>query len=187
MPDLKTLLERESDRAQFSVDALDATLSRVRRRQRHRRFAAGVAGLAAFVPATVLAVWLGLSARHPAPARSPLATGPTSAPLVGRGTIAGRLTASGGPVGGLRPLPGIVTALPTGGTGTVRSRAKSYRAPVGPDGRYSISVPVGTYAVTGRSPLYQNGSRDCLARKPVVVTKGRVSRANVVCIEKGTD
>src|SRR5207237_4953623 len=94
MPDLKALLERESDRAQCSGAALDATLSRVRRRQRHRRVAAGAAGLAAFVPAAVLAVWLGLSARHPAPVRSPLATAPTSAPLVGRGTIAGRLTAS---------------------------------------------------------------------------------------------
>ncbi len=118
------------------------------------------------------------------PTRTPIAS---RAEPVGRGTITGLLTASGGPVGALRPLPGVVTAVPTGATGTVQSMAKVYTATVGPDGRYSISLPVGGYSVTGRSPLYQNGNTGCLVEMPVVVRSGRLSTANVVCIEKASD
>ena len=53
MNDLKSLLDEESKRARISGDALNGTLQRVSRRQRHRRMTAGAVALAVTVPTLV--------------------------------------------------------------------------------------------------------------------------------------
>ncbi len=52
---------------------------------------------------------------------------------------------------------------------------------VGAGGRYSVRVPAGTYAVTGRSPLYQDGAAVCRAAGPATVTSGHRTEADVLC------
>jgi hypothetical protein len=52
---------------------------------------------------------------------------------------------------------------------------------VGADGRYSVRVPAGTYAVTGRSPLYQDGAAACRAAALATVTSGHRTEADVLC------
>jgi hypothetical protein len=77
--------------------------------------------------------------------------------------VTGILEAAGGPAPGmLRPLQGTVT---------LRSAQQgSLTLVVGPDGTFSVQVPAGAYAVTGRSPAFESGETDCLA--PGVVTLG---------------
>lgn len=79
----------------------------------------------------------------------------------------------GGPAPGApRPWPGTVTL-----TGPGVHRAVG----VGAGGRYSVRVPAGTYAVTGRSPLYQDGAAVCRAAGPATVTSGHRTEADVLC------
>jgi hypothetical protein len=72
---------------------------------------------------------------------------------------------------GLRPLSGTVTAQTrAGGSAT---------AIVGANGRFSMRLPIGTYTVMGRSPLYQEGAAECLAAHPIVVTKKATIAVNI--------
>ncbi len=92
-----------------------------------------------------------------------------------KGTISGHLLAVGGPAGiPNRPLSGTVSL----------KGSDNFQVAVGPDGSYSLSVPQGTYSVSGRSPLYQGGQRICRASHPVTVTKGAVVKADVFCQER---
>jgi len=128
----------------------------------------------AFLKRTSLALVVVLagctSSSHKPPATT---TVPTT--VAAKGTITGILEAVGGPAGTAnRPLSGGVTA--TGG-------GHSYSATVGTDGRYSLSVPAGTYTVVGRSPQYQGGAADCHAANPVAVSAGGTASADVGCEE----
>ncbi|NJC70068.1 carboxypeptidase regulatory-like domain-containing protein [Planosporangium thailandense] len=92
----------------------------------------------------------------------------------GTGTLTGRFAASGGPLGlagtaGPRPLHGSVTVEGPGGRHVVAT---------GSDGSYRLTLPPGTYSVTAEVP---GGTGPCQADRPVTVTSGRTSRADVVC------
>jgi hypothetical protein len=79
--------------------------------------------------------------------------GCASTPLTG--FVSGRLQAVGG------PAPGTPRLI--GGRVTVRGlNGKSYEAKVGAAGQFLIQVPVGSYFVTGSSPLYEGGQSLCL-------------------------
>lgn len=79
----------------------------------------------------------------------------------------------GGPAPGApRPWPGTVTLTGPG---------VHLAIGVGADGRYSVRVPAGIYAVAGRSPLYQDGAAACRAAGPVTVASGHRTEADVLC------
>jgi hypothetical protein len=89
------------------------------------------------------------------------------------GTVTGHLYRVGGPVRGLlRPWPGTVTL-----TGPDFRR----NVPVGASGAYSVTVPAGSYTVTGHSPLYGSGAGLCRAASVVTVTSGHTTKAEVLC------
>ncbi len=82
-------------------------------------------------------------------------------------------------VGG--PPPGSPVPLP----GTIAARAatgETLTASAGRDGRFTLSLPPGTYRVTGRSPLAQSGQMICAATAQLRVTRGKPARpVTVVC------
>lgn len=93
----------------------------------------------------------------------------------GQGTIAGTLEAVGGPAPGTpRPLRGTITMTNTL-TGHTITQA------VGAAGTFSVSVPAGSYTITGRSPLYDNGTVDCTQAGTTTVTPNSTSRATITC------
>lgn len=108
-------------------------------------------------------------------------SGPPAAPtapttVAATATITGLLEAVGGPAGNAsRPLSGDVTA--EGGD-------HSYSVSVGAGGRYSITVPPGTYTMVGSSSQYQDGADDCLAANVVSVVSDGRGRADILCEEK---
>jgi hypothetical protein len=121
------------------------------------------AGLAPAAPAPAGLASAGLASAGSAPA------GLASA----EGTLTGHLYGVGGPPPGApRPWPGTVTLT---GPGVHRDIG------VGAGGRYSVRVPAGTYAVRGRSPLYQDGAAVCQAAGPATVTSGHRTEADVLC------
>jgi hypothetical protein len=86
------------------------------------------------------------------------------------GTIAGHLYQVGGPVpGAATPVPGTVYVS---GDGSVS---------VGPDGRFSIAVPAGTYTLAGSSPLIEDNAPGCGSRTAVTVVVGVVAKMDVIC------
>jgi hypothetical protein len=92
------------------------------------------------------------------------------------GVVAGTLEAVGGPAPGTpRPLSGAVTLRDSAGavfTGTA-----------GSDGMFSVRVPIGSYTITGRSPLYSSGNVDCQSIAPVTVTADATIQVLVTCQE----
>ena len=90
-------------------------------------------------------------------------------------TVRGTFVRVGGPPPGARvALPGTITArLATGET---------FTATAGQDGRFELSLPPGTYRVTGRSPLMQSGQMICAAMAKLHVSRGQPPRPiTVVC------
>jgi hypothetical protein len=93
------------------------------------------------------------------------------------GVVQGTLDAVGGaPPGTPRPLPGSITLR--GSDGTV------FTAAAGSDGLFSVRVPIDTYTITGRSPLYDGGNVDCTASGPVTVSSRATIRVVIACSEK---
>ena len=93
------------------------------------------------------------------------------------GVVQGTLEAVGGAAPGTpRPLKGSVTLRDSDGT--------VFTATAGSDGVFLVRVPIGTYAITGRSPLYDSGNADCPSSGPVTVTVGATIRVVVACPEK---
>jgi hypothetical protein len=90
------------------------------------------------------------------------------------GTIAGALLGVGGPAPGTYPLPGHVVATSSSGT--------RYTVATGVKGRYNLSLPPGTYRLTGHSPrLRSHGAeRLCAAMHPVHVAAGRTTSGTYV-------
>ncbi len=94
------------------------------------------------------------------------------------GLIKGRLETNGGPSpsSGYRPYPGTVWA--TAGSG------EPFGATVPTSGYFEFRVPVGTYQLTGASPMYGNGTYRCLGIHKLAVKANVTARENVICIEK---
>ncbi|NNN08895.1 MAG: hypothetical protein HKL85_06850 [Acidimicrobiaceae bacterium] len=94
------------------------------------------------------------------------------------GFIKGRLEASGGPgnTSGYRPYPGMVWATAKGG--------ELFGATVPASGYFEFRVPVGTYQLTGSSPLYGGGSYRCRGSIPTIVRTRVFADENVICTEK---
>jgi hypothetical protein len=81
----------------------------------------------------------------------------------------------GGP-GPVRPVPGQVVALNAAGTQS--------QVAVGDDGRFSMSLPPGSYQLSGSSPkVTLDGSPvQCSATRPVQITAHRITRGiKVTC------
>jgi hypothetical protein len=102
---------------------------------------------------------------------------------VATGTVTGSLVRVGGPIPlGLRlppapvPLPGRVIAESTDGS--------RYTASVDTSGHYTISLPPGTYQLTGYSPLVRadGAEMQCHAAHAVQVTAGTTTTGiDVIC------
>jgi hypothetical protein len=106
---------------------------------------------------------------------APVATNPS-----GSGQLAGALEAAGGPApGSPGPLPGTVFVW------SVRSGKLVATTTVGTQGTFSVTVPAGSYRVTGRSPLYESGNADCIGTPATVTVRARATRhVQVWCEEK---
>ncbi len=97
------------------------------------------------------------------------------------GTVTGIFVRIGGPApvgpsGDGVPLPGNVVAAGTTG--------KRFTARTGKSGRYTMTLPPGTYHLTGHSPeVGSNGHQmRCFAEHPVQVKAGRSIRGvKVIC------
>lgn len=89
--------------------------------------------------------------------------------------VPGRFVRVGGPAPGAPfPLPGTITARAATG--------QAFTATAGRDGRFTLSLPPGTYRVTGRSPLMQSGQMICAAMAELHVSRGKPARPiTVVC------
>jgi hypothetical protein len=90
------------------------------------------------------------------------------------GTLSGRLYVVGG------PSPGAPRAV----DGTVVGVGPSGRhiAKAGGDGHYTMHLPVGTHAVSGTSPSYNNGLSPCVSTAMVTVTKDHLNTNDVWCL-----
>lgn len=92
------------------------------------------------------------------------------------GVVQGTLEAVGGPAPGPgRPLKGSITLRESDGT--------AFTATVGSDGVFVVRVPTGTYAITGRSPLYEGGNTDCVSSGSVILSVGATIDVIVTCQE----
>jgi hypothetical protein len=93
-----------------------------------------------------------------------------SSPPAGSRTVAGALMRSGGPAG----LSGPPPTVPLPGTIVARNAAgQQFTATAGNDGRFELSLPPGTYQVTGHSPQVRDNNQEmlCTAQGAVHVTK----------------
>jgi hypothetical protein len=82
-------------------------------------------------------------------------------------------------VGG--PSPGSPVGLP-GQVVAVNSAGAQFTTAVGADGRFTLSLPPGTYQFSGYSPLMGDGKMRCSAAQAVHVVTGRTrSHVTVVC------
>jgi hypothetical protein len=90
-------------------------------------------------------------------------------------TVTGKFVRVGGPApGSAVPLPGTITARAATG--------KTFTAAAGSHGRFTLSLPPGTYRVTGRSPLMQSGQMVCGGTARLRVRSDRPApRVTVVC------
>jgi hypothetical protein len=98
------------------------------------------------------------------------------APSIDTGRVRGHLLAVGGPApGSRRPLSGEVTATGQNLTRTVQ---------IGPDGTYTLTLPPGSYTLTGHSPEYGSNAAVCrTADSTVSVRSGKGGTADVLCQE----
>jgi len=90
-------------------------------------------------------------------------------------TVPGTFVRVGGPAPGSPfPLPGTITARAVTG--------ETFTAKTGLDGRFKLSLPPGSYRVTGRSPLMQSGHMMCAATAQLHVSRGQPARSvTVIC------
>jgi hypothetical protein len=89
--------------------------------------------------------------------------------------VRGTFVRVGGPAPGSPvPLPGTITASATTG--------QTFTATAGKNGRFTLSLPPGSYHVSGRSPLIQSGQMTCNATAELRVTRGKpAGPVTVVC------
>ena len=87
------------------------------------------------------------------------------------------LEAVGGPPRGpARPLNGSIALRNSDGT--------VFTATTTSDGVFLVRLPIGTYAITGRSPVYESGDADCRSSGPATLTVGATIHVVVVCQER---
>jgi len=92
------------------------------------------------------------------------------------GVVTGRLVAVGGPASVPRPLPGEIVATGPRASKTVQ---------VGPDGRYQLDLPPGTYTISGTSPGYADGQSTCRTNEASTkVNAGQIDTIDVICGER---
>ncbi len=94
------------------------------------------------------------------------------------GFIKGRLETNGGPgqSSRYRPYPGTVWATARGG--------ELFGATVPASGYFEFRVPVGTYQLTGSSPLYGGGTYRCRGTLTLTVEANATVKENAICVEK---
>jgi hypothetical protein len=92
-----------------------------------------------------------------------------------RQTVPGTFERVGGPAPGAPfPLPGTITARTATG--------QTFTATAGQGGRFKLSLPPGSYQVTGRSPLIDSGQAPCPATAKLRVSRGQPARSvTVIC------
>jgi hypothetical protein len=73
-------------------------------------------------------------------------------------------------------LPGTIDVTGRG------NGAEDTSVEVGPDGFFSVTVPVGTYSLAGRSNLINGGATPCSVRgdRNIIVRKGGTVKADVI-------
>jgi hypothetical protein len=99
------------------------------------------------------------------------------ASTVETGVVQGTLEAVGGPAPGTaRPLKGSIALRDTDGA--------EFPATAASDGAFQIRVPIGIYAISGRSPVYESGVADCLSSGPATLTVDATIHVVVVCQER---
>ena len=93
----------------------------------------------------------------------------------GQQGVPGTFVRVGGPAPGSPvPLPGTVTARTATG--------QTFTATADRNGRFTLSLPPGSYQVTGRSPLIESGQATCAATAELRVTRGKPAvPVTVVC------
>lgn len=79
--------------------------------------------------------------------------------------------------------PGARLAVPLPGTITARAvTGETFTTTAGKNGRFKLSLPTGSYHVTGRSPLMQSGQMTCAATAELRVTRDKPAGSlTVVC------
>ena len=165
MTDLHELLAAEARHEQpINPPPFEELLRARRSRDRRNRIAAGSMLILAVLGAGVLPTFL----------RGPSATtgvAPSSGPEV---TVTGVLRMPGGPVGAQQTgISGVIVFRSPGG--------REIKTTAGIDGKFSISVPPGTYTVTGTSPQYGDGRGSCRATDPVTVSASGLADVVVAC------
>lgn len=90
-------------------------------------------------------------------------------------TVPGTFVRVGGPAPGSPfPLPGTITARAATG--------ETFTATAGQNGRFKLSLPPGSYRVTGRSPLMQSGQMICAATAQLHISHSQPARSvTVIC------
>ena len=88
-----------------------------------------------------------------------------------RPSLPGRRT----PAGSSEPDAGIDRRDRTGNRNPEHIRSR------GPDGFYSVALPVGTYSLNGRSPLIDDGATSCHGSHNVTVQEGATAKMDVIC------
>jgi cellulase/cellobiase CelA1 len=103
---------------------------------------------------------------------SATSSSPTTTPTTGR--VVGTVREVGGPAPGLnRQLPGTVTATSRSG--------RHWHATTTATQPFSLTLPAGTYRLTGTSPLINSGQSECSALAPAVVVGDKTTHIEVVC------
>jgi polysaccharide lyase family 4-like protein len=101
------------------------------------------------------------------------------------GTVTGTLVRVGGPIQLLDGVPAAPTAVPLPGRVVAESTDGSrYTASVDRSGHYTISLPPGTYQLTGYSPLVRGFGAEvqCRSAHAVQVTAGTTTTGiDVIC------
>ena len=89
--------------------------------------------------------------------------------------VTGRFVRAGGPAPGSPiPLSGTITARAASG--------QTFTATAGSNGRFKLSLPPGSYRVTGRSPQMQSGQMICGATARLRIAQGKAAApVTVVC------
>jgi hypothetical protein len=123
----------------------------------------------------------GMTTKYPGEVRWPQEAAQNS-PGIGSGVnatgrLVGTLEAVGGPAPGTpRSLRGTVFIMTTDGVPVIDVH-------VGSKGKFSTSVPKGSFKVSGRSPQYEGGKEPCVAPGKVNVLKGKTTKVVVLCQE----
>jgi hypothetical protein len=165
MPDIDELLAAEAVRLQPAHQPPFADLLRARAGRRRRTRSIAVAAMALMAGAGAISALPGRDPGRPDDVvRAPIG------PLPETVTVTGSLQRIGGPLGTPpRPIPGIVRFQADDGTITATTTTE--------DGRFTITITVGRYVVTGTPDT----GAPCQAEAPVIVPATGLDGVEVNC------